>query len=153
METSNKKRSVSTTSSSEYVNEGFENTELESKTSVTIQENNDLQWVKNPFDGTVRNVEDGTKDTKRLQNFSGVSSNEESTDVLLPTGFRKMYVAALVVLVFAICMGVTASYSATATADMEKPHSSVQPTKDEISLISSLVTVGALFGGTAGGKI
>lgn len=146
-----KNRTVSSASSAssvtEYVNETFEDSELELSKVVSIQVQN-ADSLSEEMSSDMMDV----KGTKNLREFSDLSS-ENLHSSFIPRGFRKMYLAALVVLLFAVCMGVTGTYSATATADMKKPHSSIHPTEDEISWIASLMAVGALIGGTAGGKL
>ncbi|GIZ05095.1 facilitated trehalose transporter Tret1 [Caerostris extrusa] len=114
----------STSSVTEYVNEVFTASELELSKGVIVQVAANTQWVENPL------------------------SDEES-------GMKKrknsMYLAALIVLTFAINMGITATYSATATVDMQKNKASIDPTDDEVTWIGSLMAIGALVGGTAGG--
>lgn len=149
-----KLRSTSATSSTssvtEYVNEVFTESELELSRGVSIHISEDTQYVKNPLS----NIPYYEKEKKTLDNvvdFLHDSEELESTDNSFLTGMRRMYIAALAVLMFPICMGITATYSATATIDMKKPHSSIHPNSDEVTWIGSLMAIGALIGGTAGG--
>lgn len=160
-----KGRTVSTASSTssvtEYVNEGFDQSEMhpvyankgygqsyiqEKGKKVVIEVTDDVKFVKNPM-GHSSSDPDSDRSLQNLADFTPEHELSASTG----KNFKKMYVAALVVLMFAICMGVTATYSATATMDMQKPHSSIHPSPDEVTWIGSLMAVGALVGGGAAG--
>lgn len=154
-ETESKERTVSSTSSAssvtEYVNEGFEESEVEMSKVISIQVSDDVNFVSNPL--AVNSMDRVHEPAKNLQNFSDAPSSEENSTEFIPRGFRKMYLASLIVLMFAACMGMTASYTATAIGDMKKPESSIHPNDDEATWIGSLMAAGALIGGTVGGKL
>ncbi|CAL1261333.1 unnamed protein product [Larinioides sclopetarius] len=143
----------STSSVTEYVNEVFVESEFELSKGVSIQVTDDTQWGKNPLSDD-RNDH---KEQKRMDNVVGFlheSEESEDGDKSFLTGvknIRKMFLAAIIVLLFAVNMGMTATYSATATIDMEKPTSSIHPNEDQVTWIGSLMAIGALIGGTAGG--
>lgn len=150
-----KNRTASSTSSSssltEYVNEAFEESELELSKVVSIHVSSGTTFAENPLASIPFDRDPETQEPQTLQDFSDLPRSAADPRGSAPRGFRKMYLAALAVLMFAVCMGVTGTYSATATADMVKPHSSIHPSKDEVTSIGSLMAVGALIGGTAGG--
>ncbi|GFY46659.1 facilitated trehalose transporter Tret1 [Trichonephila inaurata madagascariensis] len=127
----------STSSITEYVNQVFTESELELSRGVSIQ------YVENPLNNYEK---------RNLDNVVDFTDDSEDVSILTHVkNMRKMYVAALVVLMFPVCMGITATYSATATMDMKKAHSSIHPTSDQVTWIGSLMAIGALMGGTAGG--
>ncbi|GIY14318.1 facilitated trehalose transporter Tret1 [Caerostris darwini] len=145
----------STSSVTEYVNEVFTASELELSKGVIVQVAANTQWVENPLSDVP--YEESEMKKKKLGNVVDFSTDDEEFDVgekSFLTGvknIRKMYLAALIVLTFAINMGITATYSATATVDMQKNKASIDPTDDEVTWIGSLMAIGALVGGTAGG--
>ncbi|KAG8198778.1 hypothetical protein JTE90_007088 [Oedothorax gibbosus] len=149
-----KVRTVSSTSSTnEYDNPGFdyasEGNLSKTNRAVSIEVADDLQFVRNPL------ATDSISDNKQLHNvadFTQEVSGSSSTGQKHPlSGISRMYLAALVVLLFAVCMGITGTWSATATMDMQKRHSSIHPSPDEVTWIGSLMTIGALIGGGAAG--
>ncbi|KAF8785553.1 facilitated trehalose transporter Tret1-2 homolog [Argiope bruennichi] len=145
----------STSSVTEYVNEVFTESELELSRGVSIQVTDDTQWIKNPL-SDVRNDSTQSKGMENVVGFSHDSEESDDGDKSFLTSIkniRKMFVAALIVLLFAINMGITATYSATATTDMEKPSSPIHPDGDQVTWIGSLMAIGALIGGTAGGYL
>ncbi|GFU72032.1 facilitated trehalose transporter Tret1 [Trichonephila clavipes] len=149
-----KLRSASTTSSTssitEYVNQVFTESELGLSRGVSIHISEDTQYVENPLNS----IPYYEKEKTNLDNVVDFTHDSQELDVSILThvkNMRKMYVAALVVLMFPVCMGITATYSATATMDMKKVHSSIHPTSDQVTWIGSLMAIGALIGGTAGG--
>ncbi|XP_042896983.1 facilitated trehalose transporter Tret1 [Parasteatoda tepidariorum] len=143
-----KERTTSSTSDNsitEYVNDAFEDSELQLSKVVSVNVEKDLTWVKNPISDLPE-----SKSNKNLQNFVDTTESEKCIEEPIALlHIRKMYLAAFVVLLFAVCMGMTATYSATATVDMGKPHSTIKPDDEEISWIGSLMAIGALFGGFA----
>lgn len=147
-----KNRTTSSTSSNssvtEYVNELYEESELELSKVVSVQISDD-STTKNSLESTSSGMDNETKKSKKLQDFSQAPDSSTSSSQFVTKGFRKMYLAALIVLSFAACMGATATYSATAGPKLEK--SSLNPTADQLSWVASLMPVGALMGGTAGG--
>ncbi|XP_035221351.1 facilitated trehalose transporter Tret1-2 homolog isoform X1 [Stegodyphus dumicola] len=157
-EVSWKRRATSATSSNssviEYVNEVFTESELEMSKSVNVEVTENTISVENPLTGVQVDKKDIVVDKKAdfsdnvLQDFPVRSGSFQE---VIEKGFRNMYLSALVVLLFAICMGVTATYTATATEDMKKKHSSIHPSSDDVTWIGSLMAVGALIGGSAGG--
>ncbi|KAF8785554.1 Facilitated trehalose transporter Tret1 like protein [Argiope bruennichi] len=62
-------------------------------------------------------------------------------------GFRKMYLAALAALSFAVAVGMVCGYSASATADMKRKSSPVRPSLEETAWIGSIMALGAVLGG------
>ncbi|GBM51379.1 Facilitated trehalose transporter Tret1 [Araneus ventricosus] len=143
----------STSSVTEYVNEVFTESELELSKGVSIEVTGDTQWIKNPLS----DVRNDHREKKSMDNVVGFSHDSEESDdgdrsfLTSVKNIRKMFLAAFIVLLFAINMGITATYSATATIDMEKPTSSIHPNEDQETWIGSLMAIGALIGGTAGG--
>lgn len=150
-----KVRTTSSSSTNEYDNPGFDYASEGSlsKTSkdVAIEVTGDLQFIKNPL------AHSSSNDSKQLQNIADFTQDESGSSSTGPksrsSGISRMYVAALVVLLFAVCMGITGTWSATATMDMKKKHSSLHPSPDEVTWIGSLMTVGALVGGGAAGIV
>lgn len=150
-----KNRTTSSTSSTssvtEYVNELYEESELELSKVVSVQVT-DGEPTKSHLESTSGSIDNEIKGGKKLQDFSVAPDSSANSTQFFPVvtrGFRKMYLAALIVLFFAACMGATATYSATAGPKMAK--SELNPTADQISWVASLMPVGALVGGTAGG--
>ncbi|GFT94543.1 hypothetical protein NPIL_96131 [Nephila pilipes] len=90
--------------------------------------------LKNPVDeGPTIHLEDGTFGPSRKM--------------------RKMYFAAFSALLMAVAMGIAVGYSAPATYDMTtRPLSPIQPTKDDITWIGSVLAIGAVSGGLLAGK-
>ncbi|GBM51383.1 Facilitated trehalose transporter Tret1 [Araneus ventricosus] len=62
-------------------------------------------------------------------------------------GFRKMYLAAVAALSFAIAAGMVCGYSASATANMKRKSSPVRPSLEETAWIGSIMALGAVLGG------
>ncbi|GFQ99587.1 facilitated trehalose transporter Tret1 [Trichonephila clavata] len=67
-------------------------------------------------------------------------------------GFRKMYLAAIAALSFAVATGMVCGYSASATADMKRKTSPVKPDAGQIAWIGSIMALGAVFGGIVAGE-
>ncbi|GFU72043.1 facilitated trehalose transporter Tret1 [Trichonephila clavipes] len=68
-------------------------------------------------------------------------------------GFRKMYLAAIAALSFAVATGMVCGYSASATADMKRKTSPVKPDAGQIAWIGSIMALGAVFGGIVAGLL
>lgn len=149
-----KNRTVSSTSSSssvtEYVNELYEESELELSKVVSIQLANDDYTTKSSSQSISGSINNDIRLNQNLQEFSKEPDSSVSSSQFITKGFRKLYLAALVVLLFAACMGTTATYTATANPKLKK--SWLHPSNAQLSLVVSLMSIGALIGGTVGGK-
>lgn len=67
--------------------------------------------------------------------------------------FPKMYLAATAALLNGVCMGLVLGYCSPALSSFDKASSHIHLAPDEVNWFSSLMAIGALFGGFAGGPL
>lgn len=65
---------------------------------------------------------------------------------------KKLYLAAVAALSFAMATGMACGYSASATADMKRSSSPVRPDAGQIAWIGSIMALGAVLGGIVAGN-
>lgn len=88
-----------------------------------------------------------TKLMESEQKFESFSGNESNNKVRRKPKIRKMYFAALAALSLYLSLGLCTGYSSQATNDMEhRKNSVIHPSQEEISWISSIVTLGLIAG-------
>ncbi|KAG8186822.1 hypothetical protein JTE90_020500 [Oedothorax gibbosus] len=66
---------------------------------------------------------------------------------------KKMYLAAIAALSYAMAAGMVCGYSASATANMKRSSSPVRPDAGEIAWIGSIMALGAVLGGLLAGYL